>query len=300
MTRLPDDLKRFLFLVPYVAQEPDGVPLAELCEKLSATPAELRRLIDRVIAVGTPDGSPDEMVEIHLEAGRVHVELPQRFTSPPRFSPEEVVALLVVLSPLRGAALPELAERARRLSEALVGLASRRGAELAPRIQDRMVVEGERTETPEHLERLERAIAEHRVVDMEYYTRSRDALSRRRMEPCGLVWHRGAWYAVGSDRRLFKVERVRSLELTDDRFEPPADLDLSVYEKGLFGDRDEAAAREQVTIRFGERTRTFPAWSATHTRAWVRSMRGRGELVAPEALRRELVEETRALLDRYG
>lgn len=298
---LDDELTRFLFLVPYVAQHEEGVPVAELCDSLSCTPKELHRLVERVAMVGTPDGGPHEMVEIYLEGDRVFVALPQRFTRPPRFTVEEMLALLLALAPLRDAPLPSLRQQAESLSQKLVGLASERAGEVAPTLLDRVVIHADGAEQPAHLRDLELAVREHRVLDAVYYTAGRDQLTTRELRPIGLVQVRGAWYVVGAEgehSKTFKVERFRSLVLTERTFEPPS-VDLKEVRARLEA-RELPGRREELVIELDGRERRFPT-SSTHTmRRWVRSLRGRGAIVGPPAAREEMRDELRRLLERYA
>jgi predicted DNA-binding transcriptional regulator YafY len=69
---------------------------------------------------------------------------------------------------------------------------------------------------------------------MEYYTASRDAMTERDLEPYGLVEHGGNWYVVGRcllrDREMpFRVDRIRTLRVTDRAFTPPGDFDIERY-----------------------------------------------------------------------
>lgn len=297
MSRLPDDLARFLFLVPYVAGSPDGVPVEDLCERLSCSPAELHRLIERVAMVGTPDGGPDELVEIYLEGGRVFVALPQRFTRPPRFSVEEMLALLVALAPLREGELPRLREQAQALTDRLLGLASERAEAVAPALLQRVVIQADGAESAAHLRDLEVAVRERRVVEAVYYTAGRDAIGERRLRPVGLLQVRGAWYVVGDDGKAFKVERFRSLRLTDETFEAAA-VDLGAVRRRLERRRPDGAP-EEVVVRIGEREQRLPVGSAHALRRWVRTSRGQVVVTAPPELRDAVVEEARALLRRY-
>ncbi len=55
-------------------------------------------------------------------------------------------------------------------------------------------------------------------------------LSERAIDPYGLVFRLGAWYAAGwchlrSDLRVFRLERVQAVRLLEETFERPADFD---------------------------------------------------------------------------
>ena len=295
MSKLPEDLSRFLFLVPYVAQHRDGVEVRELCERMSMTPAELRGLIERVAMVGAPDGAPDEMVEIYLEGDRVFVALPQRFTRPPRFSVQEMVALLLSLAPLRESGLPALRQEADALTTRLVELASERATDVAPAIRSRVLVQLDGRERPEHLRDLETAVNERRVIRAEYYTAGRDDLTTRELRPVSLMQIRGAWYVVDHIPKTFKVERFRSIELTDERFEVSVPDLQSVRRRIIGGMQPE---QEPVLVSVGGRTRTFRG-AERGVRRWVRGRKGEAVIVGPAAARQAMVEETEALLELY-
>ena len=74
---------------------------------------------------------------------------------------------------------------------------------------------------------LKTAILERRVVEFDYYSTFGEK-TRRRMEPIQLWFKSKAWYVKGfcltrQDTRLFKLTRIKSLRLTNERF-PVRDL----------------------------------------------------------------------------
>jgi predicted DNA-binding transcriptional regulator YafY len=300
---LTGDLGRFLVLVPWLAQHPDGVPVNEVCERLGIERRALGKLVDQVAFVGTPDGTPDELVDLYMEGERLHVALPQQFTRAPRFSPEEMLALLLVLAPLRNAPVPGLASDAEALAERLLALGSERARELAARVDDVVFAEGELTEQHEHLRLLERAVREHRVCEAEYYTAGRDALSERRLHPMALIEQRGAWYVVADDHKTFKVERFKRVALSEATFTPRVGFDASRYTRdGLFGAgagdvRDTSEVALQLRVR-GE-ARPFGASATARVFSWLRAQGGEAVLEGPLPARQAFLGETRALLGRY-
>lgn len=301
MADLTGDLGRFLVLVPWLAQHEDGVPVAEVCERLGIEPRALSKLVDQVAFVGTPDGTPDELVDLYLEGDRLHVALPQQFTRAPRFSPEEMLALLMVLAPLRNAPVPGLAQEAEALAERLLTLGSERARELAARVDEAVFTEGERTEEREHLTLLERAIHEHRVCDVEYYTAGRDALTERLLRPMALIEQRGAWYVVADDHKTFKVERFKRVTLRDETFAPPPDFDAGRYARGgLFTSGfDETRETGELQLRVRGEARPFGASATARVFSWLRAQGGEAVLEGPEPTRQAFVDETKALLERY-
>ena len=72
-----------------------------------------------------------------------------------------------------------------------------------------------------------RAVLDQRVIEMTYESWS--GLRDWRVEPLGLVLKAGAWYLVAKARRgvqTFRVSNIRTQQVTETRFERPADFDL--------------------------------------------------------------------------
>ena len=69
---------------------------------------------------------------------------------------------------------------------------------------------------------------------MRYYSASRDTTNRREVDPYRLWYAAGALYLVGychlrRDVRLFAVERIRSLTITNHPCQMPLEFDLEAY-----------------------------------------------------------------------
>lgn len=75
---------------------------------------------------------------------------------------------------------------------------------------------------------LREAAASHRVVEMTYTSLSRGETTRRAVEPWVVFASLGNWYVTGYCRlaqaeRVFRVDRIRDLSVSDDTFDPPAE-----------------------------------------------------------------------------
>ena len=68
-------LRRLLFIVPYVAKHPEGVPVEQLAKMLGAERDELVADLDLLSQVGPPDGDPGEYLLVSVEEGCVFVDL---------------------------------------------------------------------------------------------------------------------------------------------------------------------------------------------------------------------------------
>lgn len=77
------------------------------------------------------------------------------------------------------------------------------------------------------------AAQQHRHLWIEYRS-GQDAVTERMIEPYGVVYREGRWYAVGycqlrEGMRVFRLDRVLSARLQDTHFQPPADFDSLAY-----------------------------------------------------------------------
>lgn len=96
--------------------------------------------------------------------------------------------------------------------------------------------------TPEHLPALQRAVVERRRVRLGYVDRTRSE-TERLVDPLGLVSKGTVWYLIADTehgRRTFRVNRVRSVEVTDLPAVRPDGFDLR-------------AAWQEVVVTVGER-----------------------------------------------
>jgi predicted DNA-binding transcriptional regulator YafY len=121
---------------------------------------------------------------------------------------------------------------------------------------------GETPPEPRHLDVLQRCVIERRRVLLGYSDRTR-AMSERAVDPLGLVSKGLVWYLVGNtDKglRTFRLDRVQSLELTDEIVDRPAGFDL-------------ASAWRDVLVAVGERRTSVRATVRIDPR-FVRGLRG--------------------------
>ena len=104
---------------------------------------------------------------------------------------------------------------------------------------------------PVHLDALQRAVVDGVQVRLGYVGRDRRE-SDRMVHPLGLVSKGTAWYLVaGTDagRRTFRLNRVRSVEVTDQPANRPPGFDLAEEWKTIVESLDEQRAPVRVDAR---------------------------------------------------
>jgi predicted DNA-binding transcriptional regulator YafY len=112
---------------------------------------------------------------------------------------------------------------------------------------------GHRKAVAQWVDTLNDAILDRRLVEMDYHTISRDHQTRRRVAPYKIWFFKGFIYLIGYCRlrrevRIFTLDRIQRLVITDDEFEIPADFSAEDFMSTGFGVF--VGRPEKVTILF--------------------------------------------------
>jgi predicted DNA-binding transcriptional regulator YafY len=90
------------------------------------------------------------------------------------------------------------------------------------------------------IDQINQAILHRRQVRITYFVMSRQKISQRIVAPYKLWFFDGTFYMLGfchlrQDNRLFAVDRIREMILTDTTFETPQDFDMENLLRASFG-----------------------------------------------------------------
>ena len=116
------------------------------------------------------------------------------------------------------------------------------------------------------LKTVNRAILEHRIVEIDYKPLGQDKASKRRIHPYGIAFHHGSLYVIAdaSDAqdtenpiRHLKLDRFRKATALDDWFKPRADFHLEQH------------LRESIGIFSGGKLRTFRIRISAYAAPWI-------------------------------
>lgn len=154
------------------------------------------------------------------------------------FSPTELMALLFtheLSKPLEGTVIEASLDSA--LSKAAAALPSE-GMHYVKQMQSFFSVGlGPHRSYRQHrdtIDQLTRGIERSRTIQMRYYSASRDRTTLRKVDPYRLRYVAGALYVIGychlrQDVRLFAVDRIRALAITNLPCQMPLGFDLDAY-----------------------------------------------------------------------
>jgi proteasome accessory factor BC len=87
-----------------------------------------------------------------------------------------------------------------------------------------------------------RAVAERRLLEIDYYKENEDELTAgRRIQPLHLLngnegWYVHSWDPQKDEPRSFRLDRIKEARLTKERFEPPAGIEPGVPEWARTGE----------------------------------------------------------------
>ncbi len=213
-------LKRLLAIVPWVVAQ-DGPTLDEICTRFDITNDELLVDLDLLFLCGVYPFTPDTLMEVDIEDGRVWIRYADYFSRPLRLTPEEGLSLVA-----KGATLMAAtgSDPQGPLARGLGKIADVLGIEPGEAIEINLGKASQET-----LELLRESVTRHQQVEIDYYTYGRDVRTRRVIEPHLVFlaegeWYVNAWCTLAQAQRRFRIDRIRSISLLDRCFEAPEHL----------------------------------------------------------------------------
>ncbi|KWX01284.1 proteasome protein [Carbonactinospora thermoautotrophica] len=224
-------LSRLLALVPYLLARP-GARVEDVAREFGISEDQLVKDLKLIWFCGLPGYLPGDLIEVDIEGGHIHVSNAETISRPLRLGADEATALLVALRAL--AEVPGLRDRdALHRTIAKLERAAGDAAEASHHV--RVEVEAEERVVAT----VQTALAERRRVHLTYYVPGRDETTERDVDPMRLVLEGGRSYLEGwchraEAVRLFRVDRVVSIDLLDEPAQVPRDAEPINLDAGLF------------------------------------------------------------------
>ena len=222
-------LARLLAVVPWVVAH-DGPTVEEVCGRFGISERELIADLNLLFMCGVYPYTPDALIEVDLDAGRVWVRFADWFRRPVRLSAPEGLALVAAARAMLG--VPGIAgEKPSALASAVAKLETVLGAGGDDPLEIELGAAA-----PDVLGALQQALAQRQKVLLDYYSFGRDDTGTRVVRPWRVFSSGGHWYLLAwcekvGAKRLFRVDRARSATVLAEHFEPPEDLGpVPVYE----------------------------------------------------------------------
>ncbi len=248
-------LNRIFNLIPYLNRR-SGERVDVVCRELGISVNQLLSDIRLISSMSYGWWGEGDLVDIYLDHDRIQVYTGGLFEKVMRFTQPELAALLTGWEYLKATGL-------RDYLPGMEGALNRIRAELAgggnvelEGIQQRIRYQPTARDEDERITQVLRATEEGRGLRMQYYSVNSDSFRERDIDPWHCVCRNGIWYLIGydhgvEDERIFRVDRMSSVELGQRKVERPADFDESRYiDKGHFTFQGSASSMT-VRIRLG-------------------------------------------------
>jgi predicted DNA-binding transcriptional regulator YafY len=169
---------------------------------------------------------------------------------------------------------------------------------------------------------VQRALAERRVLTIEYQGKEKPEMTHRDVEPLGLVYYADHWHLIAfcrlrRDVRDFRTDRISHFQLKNEVFQPPEKFSLKAYletckenkfqmaylrfdlsamdrvhRESECGILEEKRERNSVTV-------TMVTCSLDWLGGWILSFGKSAEVLAPKELRDRVAGEAEKIVQLY-
>jgi predicted DNA-binding transcriptional regulator YafY len=180
----------------------------------------------------------------------------------------------------------------------------------------------------EIIKQINEAAVSQKTIDMIYKTMSRGGEeNRRKVDPYKVMFFDSTFYLIGlchlrSEIRMFVLDRIKMMNITDETFEIPDDFDLESYMQSPFKVIHDKPVT--VTIRFDQKAAGYIKEKIWHhsqkiepqkdgsiiftaevagteeVKHWVLSYGNKAEVLQPQYLREEIASELIESLNKYS
>jgi predicted DNA-binding transcriptional regulator YafY len=239
----------------------ERVAMGEICERLQLSEDELREDVNVLNVVNFGGGSYVLYAEIKEETGEIEVDpepYSDNFDRPARLLPVEAKALVAAID-LIGEHIPEGS-----LTSARTKIVAALGED--PMVEQGLQVAATSGDDSDVARKVSKAIVARKMIELEYYKENEDQLSSRRVEPYALTNGQEGWYVASFDPerdgvRHFRLDRIKHVEVTSEKFEPRPEVD--------------PAAEVDGWLRTGEvpASATARVWVSPERARWAREAR---------------------------
>jgi len=176
------------------------------------------------------------------------------------------------------------------------------------------------------IDKVSEAAIQKKVIEIDYYTMSRKKKTRRQVAPYKIWFFDGTFYLIGNcglreDIRIFAMDRIHNIELTDEIFEMPEDFNVDEFMKSSFGvfHGDSVRVRVWFASEIAEYIRE-KTWHETQNietlsdgaiifeaevagiaeiKFWILKWGAKARVIEPESLKNEIRLEADAMLENY-
>jgi proteasome accessory factor C len=312
-----DRLQRLLALVPYVVSR-NVVGMADTAAAFGISERELVDDLNMLWCVELRSPDPYCPIDLSYEGGEIMISEAEAMDRPLRLGVDEACALLVALRML--AELPSVGDGS-ALSRTIAKLEAAAGSAASPSAQ--VAVQLDHVTGQAMAVQVAEALRRGRRLHIAYYVPGRDEATERDVDPMRMLLVEGRSYLEGWCRRasavrVFRLDRILSIEVLDVAAEVPAEAEQVDVDGGLFRPSPQdvqvvlelAAAGRWVADYYPcEQAEDLPDGRTritlrTPDTQWVRRLALRlgedGRVIAPAGLAAQVCDDAASALANYA
>jgi len=207
-----DRLRRLLAVIPWVVDK-GGASLSEISSHFDYPTEQLVTDLEEVLfMVGVHPFTPECLVDVFISDGFVEISYADWFRKPLHLSQEEMFRLIVA-----GKSVSEYldTDELGSLEKGLMKLAAASGTTVGDAVEVNLGMQDRGV-----LEIFKEAKRENRRLKIKYYSYGRNEENSREIDIYRLFADKGHWYAEAychraEESRIFRLDRVRQVESTD-------------------------------------------------------------------------------------
>ena len=220
MTPVSTRLMRLLNMVPYFQANP-RTTYAKAAADLGVTRKQLEQDVKQLWMCGLPGYGPGDLIDFEFSGETIEVTFSAGMDRPLRLTSPEATGLLVALRAL--ADIPGVLDPAAARS-AMAKIESAAGTVIDDDVP--AAVDEPAPAESDVAAAVRAAVRDRRALAIEYYSASRDALSRRTVDPIRVVLvgdqsYLEGWCREAEGVRLFRFDRIVDVEVLDEASAPP-------------------------------------------------------------------------------
>ncbi|MPZ51180.1 MAG: WYL domain-containing protein [Acidimicrobiia bacterium] len=208
-------LSRILSLIPWLIVN-EGASVDEVCTRFGyEAEDDLLRDLNTVMVCGLPGYGPGDLMDAYIDGEEVFVDMADYFANAPRPTAAEALTMLASAMTVSGSGLgnPHLDSAIEKLSRVLLP-------------DPESVINVDVAPQPDFVGPVSEAASNAQTVTMVYTGLADGQRKERVVEPWSVFTSLGNWYVRGWCRlaqgeRIFRVDRINSLEINEETFEAP-------------------------------------------------------------------------------
>ncbi len=202
-------LARLVAMVPWIATQPEGADIDEVCRRFATTRQNLIQDINTVMMVGVHPFTPDMLVDAWTDDERVHVQFAEAFDRPLRFTSDEAIRLVAACRAMLSVPGSDPSGPLARATQRLAMVAN---------IDENIDVDLGSASSDAFLY-LQDAQQSHKQVKISYGTPESEIIERI-IEPLRLFSRAGflyveSWCHLANGYRVFRIDRISSVTKLD-------------------------------------------------------------------------------------